>query len=388
MTKNFIPYSRQSINNEDISSVIKVLKSDLITQGPLVDLFEKKVTEIVKAKYGVSTNSATSALHIACLALGLSKGDYVWTSPITFVASANCAKYCQAEVDFVDIDQNTGLISINKLENKLKYAKKRGKLPKILIPVHLTGSSCEMKAIKSLSEKYKFFVIEDASHAIGGKYEKEPVGSCKYSDITVFSFHPVKIVTSGEGGIATTNKESIFTKMKELRSHGITKEYSKFTKLSKDPWVYEQQNLGFNYRITDICAALGLSQLNRLEEIVIERNKQHHIYEKLFFNTSIKLLKKPENVYSSFHLQVIQLEDKDKYKYKKLFYGMRELGIGVQLHYFPVHLQPYYQNMGFKEGMFPSSENYSSRSISIPLFPGLQKKQQHFIKDSILELLR
>ncbi len=383
----FIPYSKQLINQNDIEAVVNVLKSELITQGPLINSFEDSVAKKVNAKYAISTNSATSSLHIACLALGLRKGDYLWTSPITFVASANCGRYCGAEVDFVDIDEKTGLMSIEKLENKLISAEKNGTLPKILIPVHLTGASCNMKEISRLSKKYNFHIIEDASHAIGGQYKNEPVGNCRYSDITIFSFHPVKIITTGEGGVATTNDVKISERIKELRNHGITKNSEKFQRLSKKSWVYEQQNLGFNYRMTDISAALGLSQLNRLEEIVIERNRKHIYYKKIFLNTSIKLLELPKDIYSSFHLQVVQLQNKDIEKYEQIFNGLRKTGIGVQLHYIPVHLQPYYQDLGFKEGMFPASENYSKKSFSIPLFPTLKESEQNFIKESLLKLL-
>lgn len=385
--RNFIPYSRQRVIQEDIDAVVNVLKSDFLTQGPIIGSFEENVCKKVDANYAVSTNSATSALHLSCLALGLKRGDYLWTSPITFVASANCARYCGADVDFVDIDENTGLLSINKLKKKLEAAEKEGKLPKILVPVHLTGSSCNMVEIKKLSDKYKFHIIEDASHAIGGKYKNEPVGNCKYSEITIFSFHPVKIITSGEGGFATTNSKSIYEKLISLRSHGITKDSKKFKKFPHEIWFYEQQDLGLNYRMTDISAALGLSQLKRLDEIVSERNRQHLLYKDLFMNTPINLLSIPQEVYSSFHLQVIQLNDKNIKNYKTVFKGLRGLGIGVQLHYIPVHTQPYYQELGFREEMFPISLQYSSKSLSIPLFPGLKEEEQYFVRDAVLGLI-
>jgi len=387
MKNKFLPYSRQLITDNDIEEVKKVLKSDFITQGPFIENFEKELAKIVNSKYGVAMNSATSALHIACMALNLRKGDYLWTSPITFVASANCARYCGANVDFVDIDKNTGLMSIEQLKIKLKEAEKLGKLPKVIVPVHLTGCSCEMREIHDLSKKYGFYIIEDASHAIGGKYNNEAVGNCKYSDITVFSFHPVKIITSGEGGIATTNNYSLSIKMRELRSHGITKDKTKFKKLSGESWVYEQQSLGFNYRMNDICAALGLSQLRRLEKIVLERNKQHNYYVKILKDLPINLLKIPDNVYSSFHLQVIQFDKKNIQNYNKIFDELRTSGIGVQLHYIPVHFQPYYQDLGFKKGDFPSAEDYSSKSISIPIFPGLNKEDQDYVKKSLERIL-
>ena len=383
----FLPYSRQQINQDDIEAVSEVLKSDFLTQGPIIEIFEKDVAHTVESKYSIATNSATSALHIACIALGLKKGDILWTSPITFVASANCAKYCGANVSFVDIDEMTGLISIEKLKEKLELSSKEGNLPKILVPVHLTGSSCDMEEIYKLSKKYDFKILEDASHAIGGTYKNKPVGNCIYSDITVFSFHPVKIITSGEGGVATTNDESLFIKLKELRSHGITKDEKKFKVFKPDPWAYEQQDLGFNYRITDIQAALGISQLKRLSKIVKERNKQHIFYAEILESLPITLLKVPKDVYSSFHLQVIQIELSKKSYYRKIFMNMREAGIGVQLHYIPVHLQPYYKQLGFKKGMYPNSELYANRSISIPLYPGLKKEQQIYVKETLESIL-
>ncbi len=383
----FLPYSRQQINQDDIEAVSEVLKSDFLTQGPIIEIFEKDVAHTVESKYSIATNSATSALHIACIALGLKKGDILWTSPITFVASANCARYCGANVSFVDIDEMTGLISLEKLKEKLELSSKEGRLPKILVPVHLTGSSCDMEEIYKLSKKYDFKILEDASHAIGGTYKNKPVGNCMYSDITVFSFHPVKIITSGEGGVATTNDESLFIKMKELRSHGITKDKNKFKVFKTDPWAYEQQDLGYNYRITDIQAALGKSQLRRLSEIVKERNRQHIFYSEILKGLPINLLKIPKDVYSSFHLQVIQIELSKKLHYREIFMNMRDAGIGVQLHYIPVHLQPYYKQLGFKKGMYPNSELYSNRSISIPLYPGLKKEDQIYVKETLLNVL-
>ena len=302
-----IPYGRQSISKEDIAEVVKILESDYLTQGPVIPEFEQQIVDTVQASYGVAVNSATSALHIACMALGLTKGDYLWTSPITFVASANCARYCGAEVDFVDIDLSTGLISIEKLEIKLKKAEKEGNLPKILIPVHLAGTSCEMKSIKKLSNKYGFFIIEDSSHAIGGYYREVPVGSCKFSDISVFSFHPVKIITTGEGGIATTNNRSLAEKMRLLRSHGIEKKYENFEYEIEGPWSYEQQFLGFNYRMSEISAALGLSQLKKLDGFVKIRSHIHSKYQKSFKKFPITINPIPNQVRSSHHLSFFQL---------------------------------------------------------------------------------
>lgn len=373
--KDFIPYGKQHINEEDIEEVVNVLKSQFITQGPKVPAFEKQICKKVKSKYAIATNSATSSLHIACLALGLGPGDILWTSSITFVASANCALYCGAKIDFVDIDPDTGLMSTINLKRKLENAEKVGKLPKILIPVHLAGSSCDMKEIFSLSQKYGFSIIEDASHAIGGRFLDEPVGSCKYSDITIFSFHPVKIITTGEGGVGTTNSIDLANSMSELRSHGITKDKNKFLlKTVNEEWRYEQQKLGFNYRLTDIAAALGLSQLKRLERVVELRNNLFKNYVELFLELNVKMLTIPSGVYSALHLAVLRMEDVNLQKL--LFKKFRDEGIGTQVHYTPVHLQPFYKQFGFKEGDFPNSEIYSKTSLSIPLYPGLKKSDQ------------
>ncbi len=370
--EKYLPYGRQNINQDDIDAVINVLKSDYLTQGPLIEQFEKKVCKEVKAKFATACNSATSALHIACIALGLKEGDWLWTSPITFVASANCGRFCKAKIDFIDIDPNTGLMSIEKLKKKLNNAEKSGKLPKIVIPVHLAGSSCEMKTIYELSKIYGFSIIEDASHAIGGEYLNQKVGSCTFSHISVFSFHPVKIITTGEGGIAVCNDNNINKKMKILRSHGITKYKDDFKIPNNDPWHYEMQELGYNYRITDISCALGISQLNRLNEIINERNKIYNQYEYLLKELPVSLIEIPKNVKSSVHLAIIRLNQNNEQLHRKVFNHFRKNNIGVQLHYSPVHLQPYYRNQGFKIGNFPISENYSSDAISLPLFPGIK----------------
>ena len=388
--KLFLPYGRQSITNEDIASVVDVLSSPFLTQGPVVPAFEHAVASKVGAAHGVAVNSATSALHIACLALGLASGDRLWTSPVTFVASANCGRYCGAEVDFVDIEPTTGLMSIPALREKLVNAEKLGQLPKILIPVHLTGASCDMKAIGELADRYGFDVIEDASHAIGGRYRKKSVGACEYSKICVFSFHPVKIITTGEGGLATTNDPELFRRMTDLRSHGITKDVSRFQDQAAGPWSYEQQHLGFNYRLTDVQAALGLSQLQRLEAIVMERNQQFHRYRELLSGLPVRLLEIPPNVISSVHLAVIRLNQLSAQQHKQIFESLRASGIGVQLHYSPVHLQPYYRNFGFQPGNFPEAEHYSSSAISLPVYPGLSEQDQsriaNALEDSVAEL--
>jgi UDP-4-amino-4,6-dideoxy-N-acetyl-beta-L-altrosamine transaminase len=386
MTSNqgsFIPYGRQAITEADIAAVVEVLRSPFLTQGPAVDAFERAVASKVGARHGVAVNSATSALHIACLALGLGPGDRLWTSPITFVASANCGRYCGADVDFVDIDPSTGLMSVVALAAKLEKAEREGTLPKVVVPVHLTGSSCNMAAIGSLAYQYGFTVLEDASHAIGGRYRGEPVGNCIHSAITVFSFHPVKIITTGEGGLATTNDPMLAQRMVELRSHGILREADRFERPAAGPWVYEQHHLGFNYRITDLQAALGLSQLQRLDQIVAERNQQLNRYRDLVAGLPVRLLQVPKAVLSSVHLCVIRLQEATAEQHRHVFEEMRAAGIGVQLHYSPVHLQPYYRAMGFAEGDCPEAEAYASCAISLPLFPSLSKDQQ----DKVVQVL-
>ena len=386
--KAFIPYGRQTISEADISAVESALRSPFLTQGPAVPAFEQAVAAKVGASHGVAVNSATSALHIACLALGLGPGDRLWTSPITFVASANCGRYCGAEVDFVDIDPATGLMSVAALEHKLHQAKREGTLPKVVVPVHLTGSSCDMAAIGKLAERYGFAVLEDASHAIGGRFQGEPVGNCCRSAITVFSFHPVKIITTGEGGLATTNDQRLAQLMAELRSHGIVRDAERFEQPAVGPWVYEQQQLGFNYRITDIQAALGMSQLKRLDQIVAERNRQFKRYQDLIADLPVQLLNVPDGVLSSVHLAVIRLQQATSLQHRQVFEGLRAAGIGVQLHYSPVHLQPYYRELGFVEGQFPEAEAYGTNAISLPLFPGLSDVDQHRVVAELLKQLK
>ena len=383
-----LPYGRQTITEDDITAVIDVLRSPFLTQGPAVPVFEQALAARVGAAHGVAVNSATSALHIACLALGLAPGDRLWTSPITFVASANCGRYCGAEIDFVDIDFETGLMSVKALAAKLEVAERENILPKVVVPVHLCGTSCDMASIAALADRYGFHVLEDASHAIGGCYQGEPVGSCSYSAITVFSFHPVKIITTGEGGLATTNNPHLAQRMAELRSHGITKDVCRFERIAPGPWSYEQQDLGFNYRMTDLQAALGLSQLQRLDEIVAERNHQLRIYGELLSMLPLKLLAVPEDVLSSLHLAVIRLADPRPEHHRRVFEGLRAAGIGVQVHYTPIHLQPYYRKFGFREGDFPEAEAYSSNAISLPLYPGLGQLDQQRVAETLATLLR
>lgn len=387
-TRSFLPYGRQTVTEADIAAVVEVLRSPLLTSGPAVPAFEQAVAAKVGARYGVAVNSATSALHIACLALGLGPGDRLWTSPITFVASANCGRYCGADVDFVDIEPATALMSVAALEAKLAQAEQEGTLPKVVVPVHLTGSSCDMAAIGSMAERYGFAVLEDASHAIGGRYRDEAVGNCRHSDITVFSFHPVKIITTGEGGLASTNDPVLAQRMAELRSHGIVREAERFERPAAGPWVYEQQQLGFNYRITDLQAALGLSQLERLDEIVAERNRQLQRYRALLADLHVQLLEVHEDVFSSVHLAVIRLQQATTEQHRHVFEGLRAAGIGVQLHYSPVHLQPYYLRLGFHEGDFPEAEAYACNAISLPLFPGLQEEDFLHVADTLSKLIK
>lgn len=372
-----IPYGRQDINQEDIDAVIAVLRSDFLTQGPTIQAFEKAVANYCGARHAVAVNSATSALHIACLALGVGKGDIVWTSPITFVASANCALYCGATVDFVDIDPRTYNLSANRLEEKLLVAEKTGTLPKVVIPVHLCGQPCDMAAIHALSQKYGFKIIEDASHAIGGRYKNEPVGSCRYSDITVFSFHPVKIITTGEGGMAVTNDESLSNHMVRMRSHGITREPAEMTHAPDGPWYYQQIELGFNYRMTDLQAALGLSQMKRLDEFVAKRHELAANYENLFRNSVITTPWQHSDSYSGLHLYVIRLPvDNFLLNRREVFERLRVNGIGVNIHYIPIYRQPYYERMSFNIKNFPESEKYYAQAITLPMFPSLTAEQQ------------
>ena len=386
-----IPYGRQHITEEDIQAVVDVLRSDFITQGPKVPEFEQAVADKVEARYGVAVNSATSALHLACRALDVGPGDVVWTSPITFVASANCARYCGAEVDFVDIDPHTYNMSVAALEEKLIQADCIGKLPKVVIPVHMCGQSCEMAPIFKLSQKYGFSIIEDASHAIGGWYRGKPVGNCRYSDITVFSFHPVKIITTGEGGMAMTNRMDLADRMALLRNHGITRDPHKFKKSEHQKsypeppaWYYEQIDLGYNYRMTDLQAALGLKQLERLEEFVSKRQKLAGRYDRLLADLPLSIPWQHPDSNSAWHLYVIRLYLKDIYTSRReAFAYLRAQGIGVSMHYIPVHTQPYYSKLGFDWGIFPEAEKYYQETITLPLFSSLNEEDQIGVTNTI-----
>ena len=380
-----IPYGRQDITQADIDAVVSVLQSDFLTQGPMVPRFEQSVAQHVGAEHALAVNSATSALHIACLALGLGPGDWLWTSPITFVASANCGLYCGAQVDFVDIDPRTYNLCPQALERKLEQAEREGRLPKVVVPVHLCGQPCDMQAIHALAKRYGFKVIEDASHAIGGKYQGEFIGSCRYSDITVFSFHPVKIITTAEGGMALTNDRKLANKMALLRSHGITRDPSQMTHEADGPWYYQQIDLGFNYRMTELQAALGVSQMDRLDQYVARRHQLAKRYDELLSALPVTTPWQHPDSYSGLHLYVIRLQlNKIGKTHRQVFELLREKGIGVNLHYIPVHTQPYYQSMGFKAGDFPQAESYYSEAISLPMFQTLSDQDQ----DQVIAVLR
>ena len=383
-----IPYGRQEITQADTDAVLAVLQSDFLTQGPQVPRFEKLVSECVGVGHAFAVNSATSALHLACLALDLGPGDWLWTTPNTFVASANCALYCGAQVDFVDIDPRTYNLCSQKLEIKLIQAQKENRLPKIVIPVHMAGQPCDMAAIHALGQKYGFRIVEDASHAIGGKYRGEPIGNCRYSDITVFSFHPVKIITTAEGGMALTNSDALATRLGLLRSHGITRDPGLMTQAADGPWYYQQIALGFNYRMTDIQAALGSSQMGRLQEYIHRRQVIAKRYNEQLAELPVTLPWQHPDSDSAHHLYVIRLQlDKTDSTHLQVFNGVREKGIGVNLHYIPVHTQPYFRQFGFKAGDYPEAEAYYREAISIPIYPTLTEAEQAQVVDALREVL-
>ncbi len=384
-----IPYGRQDITQADIDAVVGVLQSDFLTQGPMVPRFEQQVAQHVGATHALAVNSATSALHIACLALGLGPGDRLWTSPVTFVASANCGLYCGAQVDFVDIDPRTYNLCPQALSRKLEQAEQEGTLPKVVVAVHLCGQPCDMQAIHALAKRYGFKVIEDASHAIGGKYQGEFIGNGKYSDITVFSFHPVKIITTAEGGMALTNDADLANKMALLRSHGITRDPDQMTHASDGPWYYQQIDLGFNYRMTELQAALGVSQMERLDQYIARRHQLAERYDDLLASLPVTTPWQHADSYSGLHLYVIRLQlEKIAKTHRQVFESLREQGIGVNLHYIPVHTQPYYADMGFKPEDFPEAQNYYREAISIPMFQTMSNEQQDQVVAAIVRALQ
>ena len=388
-SKNLIPYGRQEISDEDEIAVIETLRSDFLTQGPQLPLFEKIVADYCTSKYGLAVNSATSALHIACLALDLKKGDWLWTSPNSYVASANCGVYCGANIDFVDIDPRTYNMSTEALEKKLIQARQEKKLPKIVIPVHFAGQSCDMQKIYALSQEYGFKIIEDASHAIGASYLKSKVGSCEYSDITVFSFHPVKIITTAEGGCATTNDENLFERMQLFRSHGVTRDPKFMTKETEGMWYYQQVALGFNYRMTELQAALGISQMRRIDEFVEKRNILKDRYDYLLDGLLVIRPYQAENIQSAMHLYPIQVDtSRTKVSRHEVFDALVHGGIGVNVHYIPIHTQPYYLQKGFTHGDFPISETYYSKAISLPLFSKMSFEEQDKVVNTLSKALK
>lgn len=383
-----IPYARQDITQQDIDAVIEVLHSEYLTQGPAVPNFENAVSNYCGAKHAVAVNSATSALHIACLALGLGPGDWLWTSPITFVASANCGLYCGANIDFVDIDPITYNMSPQALASKLESAERENKLPKVVVAVHFSGQPCDVSFIHTLSKRYGFKIIEDASHAIGGEYLGEPIGSCRYSDVTIFSFHPVKIITTGEGGMALTNDDNCAERLRLLRSHGITRDPQLMTKEMDGPWYYQQVALGYNYRMTELQGALGVSQMTRLKQFVARRHKLASRYNELLKDLPLTTPWQDPDGYSGLHLYVIRLHlDQINKTHREVFEGLRAKGIIVNLHYIPVHLQPYYQRLGFKVGQFPEAERFYAEAISIPMYATLSEEQQDKVVGAISQVI-
>ena len=376
-----IPYGHQDISEEDIEAVVEVLRSDYLTQGPAVPVFEQAICDYTEAKYGVAVNSGTSALHIACLALGLGKGDWLWTTPITFVASANCGLYCGAKVDFVDIDPITWNLSAEKLEEKLKEAEREGKLPKVVVAVHLCGLSCDMEKISNLSKQYGFSIIEDASHALGGQYQEKNIGNGQYSDISTFSFHPIKNITTGEGGMAVTNNPELAEKMRRLRSHGITSDPALMTHSKDGLWYYQQIELGFNYRMSDLHAALGISQLKRLDEFIANRRSIAKRYDQALSELPLQLPSKSktnsEESSSAYHLYIIRLQNSQRKSDRKtVLEALRDKDIQAHVHYIPLHTQPYYQQFGFKEGDFPEAENYYSEAMTLPIYSAMSSIEQ------------
>jgi len=380
-----IPYGRQSISEDDIAAVVEVLRSPLITQGPASDAFERAVAEYCGAEYAVAVANGTAALHLAVMALGLGPGGLLWTTPITFVASANCGRYVGADVGFVDIDPSTLNMSVEALAAKLETAEKDGRLPDVVVPVHFAGASCDMAGIRALADRYGFKVLEDGAHGVGGRYRDEPVGSCRYSDATTFSFHPVKIITTGEGGLVLTNDQQIAERARLLHTHGITRADEQMRGPSEGPWYYQQVALGHNFRITDIQAALGVSQMRRLDQFVARRNKIAATYREAFAELPVQCQTIPADVLSSYHLFVIELDQHDR---AGIYDRLRELGVGSAVHYIPVHLQPYYRDLGFGPGDFPNAEAYYARAITLPMFPAMTHGDVTAVIDGLASALQ
>ena len=384
-----IPYGRQSLDQADIDAVVAVLRSDWLTQGPTIERFEQAMAARCEAGHGVAVCNATAALHIACLAAGLGPGDRLWTTPNTFLASANCGRYCGAEVDFVDIDPHTWNMDAWALAHKLEAAERTGRLPKVVVAVAFSGQSCDMRAMAQLAQRYGFVLIEDASHAVGASYAGRPVGCGEFAAMTVFSFHPVKIITSAEGGMVLTNSPQLADHLRRLRSHGMTRDPAQMTEPSHGPWYYQQTELGFNYRITDLQAALGLSQLDKLDAFIARRRQLAARYDRLLADLPLTLPQAQEQAQSAWHLYVVRLQpERIRRTHREVFEALREAGVGVNLHYIPVHLQPYYRDLGFAAGDFPEAERYYGEAISLPLFPALDDEQQTYVVEQLRQLIQ
>lgn len=379
-----IPYGRQTISEDDIAAVADVLRSDLITQGPMSDAFEVAVAEYCGAKHAVAVANGTAALHLAVMSMGLGRGGLLWTTPITFVASANCARFVGADVDFVDIDPDTLNISVETLSDKLEAAEKAGRLPDVVVPVHFAGASCDMARIRELADRFSFRVLEDGAHGVGGRYRGDPVGGCRYSDATTFSFHPVKIVTTGEGGLVLTNDDQLADQARLLHTHGVTRDVTKMRGAPDGPWYYQQVALGYNFRITDIQAALGVSQMRRLNEFVARRNEIAAAYLDAFSDLPVRCQTVPSDVLSSYHLFVIELKQHDR---SEVYDRLRDLGVGSAVHYIPVHLQPYYRDLGFNPGDFPRAEAYYRNAITLPLYPAMTDADRDTVVAAVRQVL-
>jgi UDP-4-amino-4,6-dideoxy-N-acetyl-beta-L-altrosamine transaminase len=384
MSAPFLPYGRQSIDEADIAAVVAVLQSDFLTQGPAIPRFEKSVTDWCGAKHGIAMSNGTATLHCAAKALGLGHGDYLWTSPITFVASANAGRYCGAKVDFVDVDPGTILMCPERLEQKLVQAEKSGTLPKVVVPVHFAGQSCDMPRIHALGQKYGFKIIEDAAHALGGEFEGEKIGNCRWSDAASHSFHPVKIITSGEGGMITTNDDEVAWRIATLRTHGITRDAGRMVNESHGAWYYEQLELGFNYRMTDMQAALGASQMTKLEAFAARRREIADLYDCELAGLPLRPLARDPRGISGWHLYMIRLNLAEiRSSRREVFDSLRAQGLGVNVHYIPVHLQPDYQKLGFSAGMYPEAERYYEEAITLPMFPAMTDADVRRVREAL-----